>query len=138
MKHEIDLSWKGNMAFETEIGGHKLIVDANQESGGQDLGPGPKKLMLVALAGCTGMDMVSLLKKMRVEYDALNVKVEADLTEEHPKHYSAMKVIYELTGKKVDREKVEKIAQMSIDKYCGVAAVYKKALDFTYEIRIIE
>lgn len=138
MKHEIDLSWKGNMAFETEIGGHKLIVDANQESGGQDLGPGPKKLMLVALAGCTGMDMVSLLKKMRVEYDSLNVKVEADLTEEHPKHYSAMKVIYELTGKNVDRVKVEKIAQMSIDKYCGVAAVYKKALDFTYEIRIVE
>jgi putative redox protein len=68
--------------------------------GGENRGVRPKPLMLVALAGCTGMDVVSILKKMRVELDGFNVRVEADMTEEHPKQYSKMKVIYEFSGKK--------------------------------------
>ncbi len=136
MTHEINLSWQGNMLFETELDGHKVKVDAPTEVGGEDLGPRPKKLMLVALAGCTGMDVVSLLKKMRVEYKTLNIKVEANVTEEHPKHYDALKLVYELTGDNIDEQKVHKAVNMSMDTYCGVSAVYKKAMDFDFEIRI--
>ena len=63
MKQEINLSWKKGMAFETELNGHKLVIDADQSNGGNDSGPRPKALMLVALAGCTGMDIVSILEK---------------------------------------------------------------------------
>lgn len=138
MKHVIDLSWNDNLSFNTDIDGHKLTIDAGEEVGGKNQGPRPKKLMLVALAGCTGIDVVSILAKMKVEPEAFNVIVEGDLTEEHPKHYSAMKVIYQFKGKDLPKEKLERAVELSITKYCGVSALYKKAVDFETEIRIIE
>lgn len=94
--------------------------------------------MMVALAGCTGMDLVSLMNKMRVKYDSLNIIVEGDITEEHPKHFTKMKVIYEISGKEVDLKKVEKAVTMSKDKYCGVSYSYKKAMEMEYEIKILD
>src|SRR5665811_18702 len=98
-KQEVRVSYLENMAFEAEINGHKIILDAAEGVGGENRGPRPKPLMLTALAGCTGMDVVSILKKMRVELDDFNVIVEGDLTEEHPKQFSKMHVIYEFKGK---------------------------------------
>lgn len=138
MKHEVNLGWSGDMAFEADMDGHKVVIDAPEEVGGHDSGPRPKKFMLLALAGCTGMDVVSMLKKMRVEYDALNIKVEADVTEDHPKHYTSMKIIYEFKGKDLPMAKLEKAVDMSEEKYCGVSAVYKKAMDVSTEIRILD
>lgn len=126
------------MAFEAELDGHKLIIDASPEVGGSDNGPRPKPLMLVALAGCTGMDVVSILKKMRVELDGLRVWVEAEMTEEHPKHYSEMKIIYEFKGKDLPMDKLEKAVSLSEERYCGVSAVYRKAMPVGTEIRVVE
>jgi putative redox protein len=131
-------TWLENMAFETEINGHKFTIDAKEEVGGENRGPQPKPLMLAALGGCTAMDVVSMLKKMRVEFTNLAVKVEGELTEEHPKHFSKMHVIYEFTGKDLPMDKLEKAVNLSEERYCGVSVVYKKALEITSEIRIIE
>jgi putative redox protein len=138
MKHEINLSWDEGMSFTTDLDGHKLTVDASPEVGGQDKGPRPKKLMLVSLAGCTGMDVVSILKKMRVEYESLNIKVEGDSTEEHPKYYKSMKVIYEFKGKDLPLDKLQKAVNLSSEKYCGVQALYKMAIPVETEIRILK
>lgn len=138
MKHSVDLSWTDNVAFETEMDGHKITIDAGEESGGNNLGPRPKKLMLTALAGCTGIDVVMILKKMKVVPEAFNVIVEADVTEEHPKHYTKMKVIYQFKGKDLPLDKLEKAVKLSEEKYCGVTAVYKKAMNMELEIRVIE
>jgi putative redox protein len=138
MKHSVDLSWTDNVAFETEMDGHKITIDAGEESGGNNLGPRPKKLMLTALAGCTGIDVVMILKKMKVVPEAFNVIVEADVTEEHPKHYTKMKVIYQFKGKDLPLDKLEKAVKLSEEKYCGVTAVYKKAMNIELEIRVIE
>ncbi|MFW6389406.1 MAG: OsmC family protein, partial [Marinilabiliaceae bacterium] len=138
MKTSIDLKWTGNMAFETEMDGHKLVVDAAPSVGGENKGVRPKPLMLLSLAGCTGMDVVSILKKMRVEVEDLSVRVEADMTEEHPKHYNKMKIIYSFKGNDLPREKIEKAVNLSEEKYCGVSAVYKQAMDISTEIRINE
>lgn len=138
MKHVLDLAWKENMAFETDMDGHKLVIDAAEESGGSDTGPRPKKLMLAALAGCTGMDVIMILKKMKVEPEAFNVIVEGDVAEDHPKKYTQMKVIYQFKGKNLPMDKLEKAVRLSEEKYCGVSAVYKAALDLTTEIRIVE
>lgn len=136
MKQIIDTQWKGNMMFEVDIDGHKLVMDALPESGGEDKGFRPKKLMMAALAGCTGMDVVSLLKKMRVNVEAFSVEIEGSLTEEHPKHYDKMHIIYKFKGGNLDLEKITKAIEMSQDKYCGVSASYKKAMEVTYEIKI--
>ncbi|MCG6190727.1 OsmC family protein [Maribellus maritimus] len=138
MKHVVDMSWTDKVAFEADMDGHKIVVDADKESGGSDLGYRPKRLMLSALAGCTGIDVIMILKKMKVEPEAFNVIVEADVTDEHPKHYTKMKVVYQFKGKDLPVEKLEKAVKLSEEKYCGVTAVYKKAMEMETEIRIIE
>lgn len=138
MKSTIEANWNGNMSFKSVINGHELIVDATDASGGEDRGPRPKPLMMLALAGCTGMDVVSILKKMRVEFNDFNVKVDSDMTEEHPKVYSSMHITYEITGKNIDLSKVEKAVALSQENYCGVSAMYKKAMKISHEIKVIE
>jgi len=138
MKQQISLAWKKGMAFETELYGHKLTVDADQSNGGNDLGPRPKALMLVALAGCTGMDVVSILAKMRVEIADLNVKVEGEMTEEHPKHFTSLHIIYEFWGNELPLDKLEKTVSMSDEKYCGVSATLKKGIPVTHSIVVHE
>lgn len=137
MKHVVDMAWTDKLAFEAKLDGHKIIVDANEETGGSNLGPRPKKMMLTALAGCTGVDVIMILKKMKVEIEAFNVIVEADVTEEHPKHYNKMKVVYQFKGKDLPYEKLEKAVKLSEEKYCGVTAVYRKAMEMETEIRIV-
>ncbi|SDC86791.1 putative redox protein [Williamwhitmania taraxaci] len=137
-KVSVNTEWKGNMKFEADVFGHKIVVDADEASGGEDSGARPKPLLLVALAGCTGMDVVSILKKMHVAFDGLNIMVEADQTEEHPKHYEAMKVIYEFKGKDLPMDKLTKAVELSEERYCGVNAMFKKAMKMSYEIRVVE
>ena len=132
----VSKKWLENMAFESEINGYKLIIDAKEEVGGQDKGPRPKPLMLAALGGCTSMDMVSILKKMRVELKSLNVIVEGELSEEHPKRFTKMHVIYEVEGDNLPMDKIKKAVSLSEDKYCGVSAVYKEVMEISSEIRI--
>lgn len=138
MKESINVQWLEGMSFEAEVDGFKVAIDADNEFGGKSKGPKPKLLMMVALAGCTGMDVVSLLNKMRVDYESLNVIIEGDLTEEHPKHFSKMKVIYELKGKNINIKKVQKAVDLSKEKYCGVSYSYKGVMDLEYEIRILD
>lgn len=126
------------MAFEAEVNGHKIMLDAADAVGGENRGPRPKPLMMVALAGCTGMDVMSILKKMRVEVDGFNIFVEGDLTEEHPKQFSQMQIVYEFKGSDLPLDKLEKAVNLSQEKYCGVSAMYKKAFRIISEIRITE
>lgn len=138
MKNVVDMAWTDKVAFESDMDGHKVVIDAKKESGGSDLGPRPKKLMLTALAGCTGIDVIMILKKMKVEPEAFNVIVEGELTDTHPKYYHKIKVIYKFKGKNLPKDKLEKAVKLSEEKYCGVSAVYKKALDMETEIRVEE
>ena len=136
MKTEVSVTWLNDMSFEADVDGHKIILDANVENGGHNRGSRPKPLMLVALAGCTGMDVVSILSKMRVDVEDLVVKVEGNTVDEHPKRYIDMKIVYYVKGKDIDYEKVKKAVELSQEKYCGVSAFYKEVIDLDYEIRI--
>jgi len=137
MKQTLNTSWKGNMQFDALVGDHHVIMDASPEVGGENAGVRPKSLMLASLAGCTGMDVVSILKKMRIEPKTFDIRIEAELTEEHPKHYTSMHLIYEFSGDNLDEEKLRKAIDLSQERYCGVSAAYRKALELTYEIRIL-
>jgi putative redox protein len=137
MKHTVDTQWQGNMKFDAVVNGHHVIMDALPAVGGNDEGARPKELMLAALAGCTAMDVVSILGKMRIKPDYFNVKVEAEMTEEHPKHYTAMHIIYEFRGENLEMEKLQKAVDLSQERYCGVSFVYRKAMEITHEIVIL-
>jgi putative redox protein len=134
MKKIVNTQWLGDMKFDSEVNGHHIIIDALPEAGGSDSGPRPKTLMLTALAGCTGMDVVSILKKMRVEVDRFNVEVLAEETEEHPKHFAQMHIIYRFAGKDLPMDKLEKAVELSQERYCGVSFMYRKAMEVTHEI----
>lgn len=134
MKQDISIFWKSGMAFEAVVNGHKLMLDAGEQVGGHNLGPRPKPLMLVALAGCTAMDVVSILAKMRVDLENFDVKVEGEQSEEQPVHYISMHIIYEFWGKDLPVEKLEKAINLSHERYCGVSAVYRKAMPVTHSM----
>ncbi len=138
MKHVIDMAWTDKIAFETDMDGHKVIIDATERTGGSDLGPRPKKLMLTSLAGCTGIDVILILKKMKVVPDAFNVIVEGELSEDYPIHYNKVNIIYQFKGKDLPMNKLKKAIELSETKYCGVSYVYRKAMEMTTEIRIVE
>ena len=138
MVHKINSQWISGLEFEADIDGHKITTDAPIASGGQNRGPSPKKILLAALAGCAGIDVVTILKKMRVDIEKCNISVEADMVEDHPKYYEKMHVIYEFTGKNLPMAKLEKAVNMSSGTYCGVEALFKKAIPITSEIRVIE
>ncbi len=138
MKHIVDMLWTDNLAFQTDMDGHKVVIDVDIPAGGSDLGPRPKKLMLTALAGCTGIDVIMILKKMKVVPEAFNVIVEGDLTDEHPKFYHKIKIIYKFKGKDLPKDKLEKAVRLSEEKYCGVSALYKKAVELVTEILVEE
>jgi len=138
MKTKIDCAWKQDMTFEADVNGFKIMLDADTAVGGGNNGPRPKPLTLVSLAGCTGMDVISILKKMRAEPEYFNVSVEGELTEEHPKYYHKIHIIFELKGKNVDIEKTEKAVSLSRERYCGVSALLGFGAEITHEIRILD
>lgn len=138
MKNKVAVTWTEDMAFEATVNDHKIVLDAVEAVGGKDRGPRPKPLMLVSLGGCTGMDVVSMLKKMRVEYDGLNIEVEGELTEEHPKVYHTITINYIFKGKDLPLEKLEKAVSLSQERYCGVTAMLAKAAKIEHKIIVEE
>jgi putative redox protein len=138
MNHEVTFGYNGGMSLKGAVNGHELILDAEEDFGGNDLGPRPKPLILVGLIGCTGMDVISLLKKMRVPFTDLKVSANGELTEEHPKYYHKIALTYDIYGKDLDRAKVEKAVTYSMERYCGVTAMLEKAAEITHVINYHE
>jgi putative redox protein len=135
MRNEVNCLWTGDMAFDAEVGGHTVRMDAGEADGGRDGGARPKPLVLAALGGCTGMDVVSLLRKMRQPLTWFNVKVEADGADEHPKRYTKFKVVYQFKASDgLDDGKVRKAVELSQDGYCGVSATLRPAGPVDWEI----
>lgn len=134
--HSIQTVWRENNIFDTEIDGHKVTIDLAEEAGGNDAGPRPKRLLLIAAAGCTGLDVVEIVRKMRIDLKGFDIRMEAEMTEEYPKQYISVKVIYEFEGNNLPKEKLERACKLSFDNYCGVLAMYKKAIPVTYEVII--
>ncbi len=134
MQHEINVNWQGKMAFDADVMGHHILMDSSAEVGGENKGARPKPLMLVALAGCTGMDVISILAKMKVVPEKFNIKVLGVTADEHPMKYLEMTVIYEFWGSDLPLDKLEKAVKLSEEKYCGVNALYKEVVKMKYEI----
>ena len=125
--HTVTTVWKENMQFETDNpSGHKTFIDVGEENGGKGDGLRPKAMMLSALAGCSGVDVIPLLEKMRVAIDDFKIEITGELTEEHPKYYDKVFVDYHFYGTDLNEDKINKAVKLSVDKYCGVMEMFRK------------
>jgi len=138
MTNKIEVSWKGQMLFESVAPEGNVMIDADDVVGGQGKGLRPKAMMLTSLAGCTAMDVISLLKKMRAEVADFKVEVVANLTDEHPKFYDKVKVIYRFYGSDFKKDKIEKSVNLSVERYCGVFEMFRQFSDISHEIIYVE
>jgi len=137
MTNKVELNWKGQMLFESVTPEGNVLIDAAKEVGGQGKGVRPKAMMLSSLAGCTAMDIVSLLRKMRAEVDDFKVEVAANLTDEHPKYYDKVHVIYRFYGDEFKKDKIEKAVSLSAERYCGVMEMFRQFSEVTHEIQYV-
>jgi putative redox protein len=136
MKSIVDVTWTRDMAFEATVNEHKVLLDADETNGGRNHGPRPKNLLLAALGGCTGMDVISILKKMKVVPDYFNIEVEGELTDDHPKVFHTITVTYIFRGKDLPLDKIEKAISLSQERYCSVTAMLGKSAKIHHKIVI--
>ena len=126
------------MAFTATGGsGHDVEMDSVPEFGGEDSAQRPKELVLDGLAGCSGMDVVSILKKMHIEPDDFRIDIDAEMAEQHPKIFTKIHVKY-IFKTDAPKEKLERAVNLSQEKYCGVAAMLRKSSELTYEVIVNE
>jgi putative redox protein len=130
--HNITAVFNQGMSFTSHINGHTVTTDSNSEGAGE--GPSPKRLMLASLAGCTGIDVVSILAKMKVIFYDFSIDVSARLTEEQPQIYQDVMIIYKIKMAGDDRPKMEKAVKLSEEKYCGVSAMFRAFAKVEHEI----
>lgn len=133
-QHEIETQWMGKMQFNALVNGHTIIMDAPERVGGEDNGPIPKPFILTALSGCTGMDIVAILRKAQKEVNDLTIKVTGELSKQQPIEYISMHVVYDFKGDALYKDAALDAVNLSQEKYCGVSHMLKKALPITWEV----
>ncbi|MFD1551963.1 OsmC family peroxiredoxin [Putridiphycobacter roseus] len=134
MTHTTTTRWEKDMTFISEVPGGTIKFDTAAEFGGSDAGVRPKGTMLASLASCSGLDVISVLNKMKVNTTAFRIEVDGELTEEHPKIYKAVELRYYFSGPDLDKKKIEKAVDLSITKYCGVYAMFEAFAEMSYHI----
>ena len=117
---------------------HWIMMDGPEDFGGRNAGIRPKELLLVAIAGCTGSDVASVLAKKRVKLDSFELEITADENESHPKVFNSMHIEYIFTGKNIPPKDVERAIEISLKTYCAVTAMFSKAMEVTHSYRIVE
>jgi len=134
MKHYVETHWAGKMQFNAIVNGHTLIMDGPEKVGGENNGPIPKPFLLTALTGCTGMDVVSLLRKAGNQVKDFTLKVEGEISSQPPIEYTDIHLVYELNGDENLQLEVLNIITYSQDKICGISNMLKKIIPLTWEV----
>ena len=134
MTHQVETQWMGKMQFNALVNGHTVIMDAPERVGGDDHGPIPKPFVLTALSGCTGMDVIVLLRKQGKELQDLNLKVTGEVSKQPPIEYVSAHITYEIKGQAEDEQAVLDAVMYSQEKVCGVSHMLKKIMPVTWEI----
>src|SRR4030095_15940074 len=134
MKHEIETQWMGKMQFNALVNGHDIVMDAPERVGGENQGSIPKPLVLTALSGCTGMDVIALLRKQGIQLKDLNLKVSGEISRQQPIEYVSANIVYEMTGEAGDEQAAFDAVMTSQEKICGVSHMLKKIIPVTWQI----
>lgn len=123
--------WKHDKAFESTLEQNVFNIDGNRKEG-----PNPKALLLSAIAACSGIDVVDILTKMRVVFSDLTIDVETEQTEEHPRVFKDIHVLYKIKTAQENEDKVRKAIDLSLEKYCGVSAMLRKNSPIHYKLEL--
>src|SRR6266516_6713225 len=127
------------MRFDAESGsGHHVTLDAAEHGGGHNAGFRPMELLLIGLAGCTGMDVISILRKKRQQVTGYAVHVVGVRADEHPMVLVEIDVVHIVTGHHIQSEAVARAIQLSEERYCGAGAMLGKVAHLTHTFRIVE
>ncbi|MBX2983396.1 MAG: OsmC family protein [Flavobacteriales bacterium] len=135
MTHEVEAVWMGKMQFNALVGGHTVVMDAPERAGGEDMGPIPKPFVLSALAGCTGMDVVALLRRADITLERFDVGVSGEISKAPPIAYTNIHVTYDIHGDDEHQEQALKMVQRSQNELCGVSYMLKKVVPVTWEVQ---
>lgn len=117
---------------------HSIVIDGPADAGGLDSATRPGELVLMALAGCTGIDVVSILNKMHVAFDSFEIGVEAEVAENHPKIYTKIAIEYRIRGKNLPADKLERAIKLSQETYCSVSKQLRPSAEISYRYKILE
>lgn len=136
---EMKVKWNDNLKFEG-IGdsAHKIPMDASESAGGDDSAARPLEMLLAGLGGCTGIDVVLILKKMKAEILDFDIDIEAKRSEDHPKRFEKIHLNYYIKGKNLDEKKVKKAIDLSENKYCSASASLNAEITSSFEIKHVE
>jgi putative redox protein len=138
MKFEANVRWAGRMTFVGKAGTNHLVpMDTTPEFDGDSSATKPLELLIVALGGCTGMDVVPLLRKMRQDLVALDMNITAERADEHPHVYTRIDIEYVVTGRNLEEDKVKRAVDLSQEKYCSVSAILRKSCPVNYTWRVV-
>lgn len=132
------VKWTGKRQYigVGEKSGHSVVLDSPRDKG-DDTGFRATELFLLGVAGCTAVDMVNILEKMRVELTRCEVKIEGEQQEDYPKYFHTIRLKYTLSGHDLDLKKAEKALGLSMDKYCAVSQTLKGRAKFETKIEIV-
>lgn len=134
MAHTITTAWQGKMQFNALVNGHTIVMDATEKGGGENKGTIPKPLVLTALSGCTGMDVISIITKKRKAVTSFDMQVTGELSTEQPIEYISIHMSYNFTGDDDAKDAAVSAVTLSQEKVCGVSHMLKKAIPVTWEI----
>ena len=134
MTHEIETQWMGKMQFNALVNGHTVIMDAPERVGGEDHGPIPKPFVLSALSGCTGMDVIALMRKAGKQLSELDIKVSGEISKHPPIEYVQIHITYDVKGAPEDTEAALDAVTTSQEKICGVSHMLKKIMPVTWQV----
>ena len=127
MSNIVTTVWKGGMTFESDNpSGKTLIMDTEVEGQCERFGLSPKAMMLSSLAGCSGIDVISILDKMKIKPDDFKMEITGELTDEHPKYYHTVHAVYHFYGNNLDEAKCKRAVDLSVEKYCGVMEMFRR------------
>jgi putative redox protein len=138
MAYQAIVEWQEDLHFEAQSGGQTVQMDSVREGGEPSPGMSPMRMVLAALGGCTAMDVISLMKKMRQDVTHFSVEVNAERATEHPKVYTSFELVFRVRGRNIDRASVERAVSLSEEKYCSVGGMLKKAAPITTRVEIEE
>lgn len=133
------ISWVDGALFVAEGGsGHTFTMDGSPDVGGRNLAARPMEVVLMGMGGCTAIDVVSMLKKQRQDIDGVEVSLEAERADDHPKVFTAVKLVYTVRGRKLNRALIERAISLSDEKYCSATAMIRLSAKVTHEVVLID
>lgn len=131
-QHQVELEWKHDLSFNVGVDEHLIVLDGIDDNKGLC----PKPLMLASLAGCTAMDVVSILKETRTKFKKFNVQVAGELSREKPQTYVKVHITYHFVGDGLDEARIHDAVALSVNEQCGVLMMFKKFAEVSYEIKL--